>query len=193
MTKEQEKVEIKSRAELRRWLQSNHTQKQSIWLVTWKKPSPNYVSYDDVVEEALCFGWIDSQPRLLDERRSMVRLSPRKPKSAWSAVNKQRVYLLTRAGKMTPAGMAAIELAKNNAMWTALDAAHSGQVPADLESAFARHLGSREHFVAFPPSARKAILEWISLAKREETRSARVEETARLAAIGERANQWRKP
>lgn len=192
MAQDHPHIEVKSRAELRRWFRGNHERTGSVWLVVWKKASPYYIPYDDIVEEALCFGWIDSQPRLLGVDRSMLRLSPRKPKSGWSAVNKARVASLLGSGKMTSAGLAAIEEAKRNGAWTALDAAHAGEVPKDLTAAFKRHPGSKSKFDAFPPSARKAILEWISLAKRAETRARRIEQTAELAACGERANEWRK-
>lgn len=192
MAQDYPQVEVKSRAELRKWLQANHKRSGSIWLIVWKKPSPHHVPYDEIVEEVLCFGWIDSQPRLLGKTRSMLRLSPRKPKSGWSAVNKKRVAALIESGKMTASGLAVIEEAKRNGSWTALDAAHAGEVPNDLSAAFKRHSGSKKNFDAFPPSTRKAILEWISLAKRPETRAARIEETAEKAARGERANQWRK-
>ena len=185
-------VEVKTRSELRVWLEANHDSQGSIWLITWKKHTAHHVPYDAIVEEALCFGWIDSQPRLLDEDRSMVRLSPRKLGSAWSAVNKRRVSALIEAGVMQPAGLAVIELAKASGAWSKVDDAHSGAVPDDLALAFRQHPGSQEQFEAFPPSARKAILEWIELAKRPDTRKRRVDETARLAALGERANKWRK-
>jgi uncharacterized protein YdeI (YjbR/CyaY-like superfamily) len=192
MTDDHPHVEVKSREELRTWLKANHTSSSSVWLLVWKKPSPFYIPYGAIVEEVLCFGWIDSQPRVHDEHRSKLRLSPRSPKSGWSAVNKKRVEALIASGRMTRAGLKAVEAAKASGTWTALDAAHAGKIPADLQAAFKKHKGSRGNFDAFPPSTRKAILEWISLAKRAETRAARIEETARRAAKGERANQWRK-
>ncbi|GAB5429167.1 MAG: YdeI/OmpD-associated family protein [Devosia indica] len=161
--------------------------------MTWKKHRPYHVTWDEVVEEALCFGWIDSQPRKLDENRSMLRLSPRKSGSAWSGVNKERVKMLIDAGRMQPSGLAKIEVAKTNGSWSSLDKASDLKVPDDLAAAFSEHPGALQQFMAFPPSARRAILEWISLAKRSETRANRVQETARLAQIGQRANQWRKP
>ncbi len=192
MATEPDQIEVRTRAELRAWLAANHTRSDSIWLITWKKPSPHHLPYDAVVEEALCFGWIDSQPRLLDADRSMIRLSPRKPRSGWSQVNKARIEKLVGAGLMTAAGLARIEQAKRNGTWDLLDAAHARQIPDDLSAAFALHPRSAENFAAFPPSAQKAILEWIGLAKRPETRAARVSETARLAAENLRANQWKK-
>jgi uncharacterized protein YdeI (YjbR/CyaY-like superfamily) len=189
---EHEEIEIRSRAELRVWLSANHQRTESIWLVTWKKHTPHHVAYSEVVDEALCFGWIDSQPKLLDADRSMVRLSPRKPGSGWSKVNKDKIERLTRAGLMAEPGLEKIAAAKRDGSWALLDAANADTLPSDLVAAFARYPGGAENFAVFPPSARRAILEWISLAKRPETRAARIEETASLAAKGERANQWKK-
>lgn len=188
-----DEIEIRSRAELRAWLAANHERTQSIWLITWKKHTPRHVPYAEVVDEALCFGWIDSQPKLLDADRSMIRLSPRKPGSGWSKVNKDKIDRLIAQGLMAQPGLAKIAAAKHDGSWTRLDAAHADTLPDDLLAAFTRHPGAETNFSGFPPSARRAILEWISLAKRPETRAARIEETAALAAKGERANQWKKP
>lgn len=186
-------VEVTSRAELRAWLQANHATSGSIWLITWKKAVPDrYVSYDAVVEEALCFGWIDSLPRKLDEDRTMLRLSPRKSGSAWSATNKVRVETLVRAGLMTHAGHAAVTAAKADGSWSFLDDVEAGIVPADLAAAFNRRPPAQTEFAAFPKSARRGILEWIKQAKTPQTRARRIEETARLAQTGERANQFRR-
>jgi uncharacterized protein YdeI (YjbR/CyaY-like superfamily) len=187
-----DEIEIRSRAELRAWLAANHQRPESIWLVTWKKHTPHHVPYAEVVAEALCFGWIDSQPKLLDADRSMIRLSPRKPGSGWSKVNKHKIDRLIAQGLMAEPGLAKIAAAKRDGSWTRLDAAHADTLPDDLIAAFARFPGAETNFTGFPPSARRAILEWISLAKRPETRAARIEETAALAAKGERANQWKK-
>ena len=192
MTADHEQIEVHSRDALRQWLAANHGRAESIWLVTWKKHTPHYVSWDAVVEEALCFGWIDSQPRRLDGDRSMIRLSPRKPRSGWSGINKQRIKTLIESGLMAPAGLAKIEAAKLDGSWGALDGASELVIPDDLARAFEGLPGSLQTFTAFPPSARRAILEWIAAAKRAETRAKRVQETARLAQLGERANQWRK-
>jgi uncharacterized protein YdeI (YjbR/CyaY-like superfamily) len=114
-----ERVEIASRAAWRRWLSKNHARSESIWLVTFKKHTgARHVPYGDVVEVALCFGWIDSVPRKLDEDRSMVLLSPRKPGSPWSKLNKERVERLIAAGLMTAMGLAKVESAKADGSWT---------------------------------------------------------------------------
>lgn len=184
------RVEITSRAELRAWLVANHATSGTIWLVTFKKGDPRHVPWGDIVDEALCFGWIDSLPRALDARRTMLRLSPRKSGSAWSAINRARVARLIAEGKMTPTGLAVIDQAKADGSYDRLAPADTLDVPPDLEAAFGSYPGAREQWEAFPPSARRAILEWNCQAKRAETRANRVTETARLAAEGKRANSW---
>jgi uncharacterized protein YdeI (YjbR/CyaY-like superfamily) len=171
---------------------ANHRQTESVWVVTFKIGALQpRVPYDDLVEEALAFGWVDSLPRKLDAERTMLLMSPRKPGSNWSAVNKARIETMTAAGLMHPAGLAKIEQARADGSWTALDAVDRLEVPADLADAFDQRPGSAEAFAAFPPSTRRGILEWIGNARRPETRAARIAETAEKAARGERANQWR--
>jgi uncharacterized protein YdeI (YjbR/CyaY-like superfamily) len=181
-----------SRDEWRAWLAAHHTQSTSVWLVLPKKGSglPG-VAYPDEVDEALCFGWVDSLPRKLDEKRSLILMSPRKPKSNWSAVNKAKVVRLIEAGLMTPAGLAAIEAAKANGAWNALDGVEALEVPGDLAEALTPQ--ARAHWDAFPRSAKRGILEWILNARTPATRSKRVADTADKAALNERANQWKKP
>jgi uncharacterized protein YdeI (YjbR/CyaY-like superfamily) len=161
--------------------------------VTWKKGRGPYVSAAEIAEEALCFGWIDSLPRALDADRTMLRVSPRKPGSAWSKLNRDRVARLTAAGLIAPPGAAAIARAKADGSWSRVAAADALEPPPALLVAFARHPGAAERFCGFPPSARRAILEWILQAKRADTRAQRVETAAAAAARGERANAWRRP
>ncbi len=178
--------------EWRDWLEEHHATATGVWLVTWRAVSGRSVlGYEDHVREALCFGWVDSRPRALDDRRTMLYYSPRRPGSAWSGPNKRRVAELEAAGRMRPAGTAAVERARADGTWTMLDAVERLEVPDDLADAFGCHSGSRAEWERFPPSARRAILEWITQAKRSETRAARIETTAELAVRGERANQWR--
>jgi uncharacterized protein YdeI (YjbR/CyaY-like superfamily) len=185
-------VFVEHRLEWRAWLEANHGRADGIWVGTWKKhtgrPRPEY---EDLVEEALCFGWVDSKGNRLDDDRTLLWLAPRKAKSAWSRPNKERVERLTAGGLMAPAGLRAVEQAKANGTWTMLDDVEGLVVPPDLEEAFLRYPGARHQWDAFPRSPRRAILEWIMQAKRPATRASRVEETARLAAEGIRANQWR--
>ena len=147
--------------------------------------------YEDAVEEALCFGWIDSIGRKLDDDRTMLWFSPRKVGSGWARPNKERVERLTAAGLMTPAGQRVIDAAKADGSWSRLDDVDNFVVPDDLADALDSHPPAREHWDAFPRSVRRSILEWIMQAKRDTTRAARIEETARLAQQNERANQWR--
>jgi len=191
MAKEYEQVQVESRGEWRAWLEEHASSSPGIWLVTFKKKSPSHLPYEEVVEEALCFGWVDSQARPLDENRSQQQLTPRRASSGWSRPNKQRVEKLVSAGLMTPAGLAVIDRAKADGSWSALDDVWNLIEPEELKVALDAEPEARSRWEAFPPSARRAILEWISTAKRAETRTKRVAETVRLAAKGERANQPR--
>jgi uncharacterized protein YdeI (YjbR/CyaY-like superfamily) len=187
-----EQVEITSRDGWRAWLSAHHQVSPGVWGVIWKKTSGGpYVPYDDVVDEAIAFGWVDSLVRKLDDRRSQLLLTPRKPKSSWSRVNKDRVARLIAAGTMTEAGLAAVEIAKANGAWTALDAVEQLIEPDDLRAALDAVPSARRHWDAFPRSTRRGILEWIGTAKKPETRARRVGETARLAADNVRANEYR--
>ena len=180
-------VHPEDRAAWRAWLEANHASATGVWLVGWRKGHGPRVEYEDAVEEALCFGWIDSQGGNLDERRSRQYFAPRKPTSGWAATNKARVERLIADGRMAPAGLAAIERAKANGSWTLLDDVERGIVPEDLAAALALHEPAAANFEAFPKSARRTLLEWVAQAKRPETRAARVREIAERAALGERA------
>jgi uncharacterized protein YdeI (YjbR/CyaY-like superfamily) len=183
------RVEVKSRAELRAWLAKNHARKEAIWLVTWKKGGDApHLPWPEIVDEALCFGWIDSLPRKLDTARTMVLLSPRRASSGWSAINKKKAEALIAAGRMAPSGLAAIARAKEDGSWIKLDAAHALESPADLAAALAAAAPAAENFAAFSPSSRRGILEWIGAAKKPETRAKRIAETARLAQRNIKAN-----
>src|SRR6476469_8083448 len=178
-----------TRAAWREWLAANHASSPGVWFTYFKKESGKpRVSYDEAVEEALCFGWIDSVPRKLDAERSMLLFTPRKPRSGWSKVNKERLVRLKHAGLLMPAGLAAIARAKQNGAWESLDAAEAGEVPDDLAAALAANEAAQTSFAAFSPSARKQILTWVLGAKQAETRARRVAETVRMAALGKRAN-----
>lgn len=185
------RVQVDSRYAWRAWLENNHTRQEGIWLVTFKKHCEDkYVSRDDIVEEAICFGWIDSLPRKLDHDRTMLWLSPRKPGSGWSRINKEHANRMIEAGLMTTAGLEAIESAKQDGSWNALDAIEALDIPPDLETALESYDSARHHFDAFPRSVKRSILEWIANAKKPETRAKRIAETARLAQDNIRANQW---
>jgi uncharacterized protein YdeI (YjbR/CyaY-like superfamily) len=184
------RVRPKSRQAWRVWLQKHHASSSGVWLVYAKKHSGlASLTYNDAVEEALCFGWIDSLNRTIDDERTQQLFTPRRPGSRWSRSNKERVERLLADGLIEPAGLAAIEAAKASGAWTALDDVENLVVPDDLAASFAAHPGSAEHWEAFPPSVRRAILVWILDAKRPETRARRIAETASEAAAGRRANQ----
>ncbi len=157
--------------------------------MTFRRGHGPVLEYEAAVEEALCFGWVDSTAGRVDERRAKLYFAPRKAGSGWAATNKARVERLLAAGLMAPAGIAAVERAKADGSWTALDAIEQGVVPDDLAAALAASPPAAANFDAFPKSVRRAILYWISQAKRPETRAARILETATLAARNERANQ----
>jgi uncharacterized protein YdeI (YjbR/CyaY-like superfamily) len=181
-----------TRAEWRRWLKQHHSRAEGVWLVFWKKASGKVqMDYDQAVEEALCFGWIDSKPRSLDEMRTLLWMAPRKSGSGWSAPNKLRIERAIAAGQMTAAGLAKIEAAKADGSWAALDAVERLEIPPDLALVLAQHAPAAANFDAFPRSVKRGILEWISNAKTAPTRQRRVLETAQRAALNERANQWR--
>ena len=189
-----QQVLAESRSQWRAWLAEHHATLPGAWLVRWKKASGGpHLPYAEAVEEALCFGWIDGQARPLDDRRSQLLLTPRRAGSAWSRANKQRVERLQAGGLVEAAGLAAVERAKADGSWSALDAVEDLIEPDELTAALDRDGAARREWDAFPRSARRAILEWIVTARRPETRARRVEETARLAAQGIRANQRSRP
>jgi uncharacterized protein YdeI (YjbR/CyaY-like superfamily) len=187
-------IQPETRADWRAWLEQHHLQSEGVWLISYKKVTGRpRLEYDEAVEEALCFGWIDSKPNKLDDLRSMLWFTPRKPGSGWSRLNKERVERLISAGLMTPAGLEKIEAAQQDGSWHALDAVEALEIPPDLAEALASYSSARQNFEAFPRSIKRGILEWISTAKKAETRAKRIEETARLAQDNIRANQWRRP
>jgi uncharacterized protein YdeI (YjbR/CyaY-like superfamily) len=182
-----------SRSAWRQWLKKNHAKEKSLWLIIYHKKSKTpSVYYDEAVEEALCFGWIDSKPNKRDDESFYLFFAKRNPKSKWSALNKKRVEKLLKAGFIEKAGLDMIELAKQNGTWTALDAVENLEMPEGLKQAFSKNKKALKNFEAFPPSAKKGIYQWIRDAKREDTQAKRTTETVTLAAQNIRANQWRK-
>lgn len=185
-------VEAPTRAAWRAWLAAHHAQPGSVWLVLNRKTSGlPHLPVAEAVEEALCFGWVDSRPARLDAQRSLLLMSPRKPGSAWSGVNKAKVARLTAAGLMAPPGLAAVARAQAGGSWSRLDGATALEEPPDLRAALADAPGAAAAWASFPPSHRRANLEWIAQAKRPATRAARISEIAARAARGDRANTWR--
>jgi uncharacterized protein YdeI (YjbR/CyaY-like superfamily) len=181
-------VHVTTRAAWRRWLSSHHATSPGIWLVRFKKGYGPAPSYDDIVEEALCVGWVDSLPRALDAERTMLLITPRKPKSVWSAPNRERVARLIASGLMRPAGLAKVEAAKADGSWDALKAAESLELPPALVKAFRGQQRARANWDAFTDASRRAILQWLLSAKTDATREKRVAEIVAKAAVGKRAN-----
>jgi uncharacterized protein YdeI (YjbR/CyaY-like superfamily) len=188
-----ERFYAKDRQEWREWLERNHASSPGVWLIYYKKNSGKpRVDYADAVEEALCFGWIDSKANTLDEERSMQIFTPRKAKSPWSKLNKQRIEKLIEQGLMTPAGLEKIEAAKKDGSWRLYDKVEDLTIPPDLEAALAANESAKTYFESFSNSSKKAILWWIESAKRPETRQKRIKETVTLASQNIKANQYRQ-
>lgn len=176
----------KTRKEWRSWLQKNYNNSPGIWLIYYKvgKRQPR-LPYDDMVEEALCFGWIDSLPRKLDDERSMLLFTPRKPKSVWSDLNKARAKKLISNRSMTEAGLQKINAAKKDGSWLTLTQSHItanlNQLPEDLLKAFNEKKQALENFKAFSPSVRKQFMFWINSAKTSDTRNKRLQQTVLMS------------
>jgi uncharacterized protein YdeI (YjbR/CyaY-like superfamily) len=193
MEKEIETFYPKSRQEWRKWLQHNHYKKLSVWLIYYKKNSnAPTVTYSEAVDEALCFGWIDSKSKPLDEHKYMQFFSRRKEKSVWSKVNKEKIERLTKEGLMTKSGFEIIEKAKQNGYWTILDEAEALIVPADLDKEFQKRPNAKQYFLRLSRSDKRNILQWLTLAKRQETRQKRITEIVELADQNLKPKQFRE-
>jgi len=172
----------------RTWLEKNHVSEQAVWLVFYKKSSAKAsITWSESVDAALCFGWIDSKKIKIDDETSHQFFSKRKPKSAWSKINKAKVERLTDENLMTDAGFKAIETAKQNGSWTLLDEVEELIVPQDLQTLLDTNPNAKEYFLSLSKSNKKMILHWVSFAKRPETRLKRIIEIVELAS------QKRKP
>ncbi len=166
-----------TKEEWREWLMENHNSKQSIWLIQYKKSSNKpTVSWSEVVDEALCFGWIDSTRKSRDEDSYIQFFTKRKPNSVWSKINKEKIKRLNDEGLMTSAGLKCVEIAKQNGSWTILDCVEELIIPDDLEQAFIQFPASKEYYLGLSNSLKKTILYRLVMAKREETRQKRIKE-----------------
>ena len=182
-------LHMETREEWRAWLERNHGDADGVWLVSWKKATGKpFVPYPDTVDEALCFGWIDSRPNRLDEQRAMRLFTPRNPRSPWSRINKEKIARLVEEGRMTEAGMRLVEAARENGSWTVGDEIEDLVIPPDLASALAGNAAAKAFFDSFPSSSKKNILWWLKSARRPETRAQRVSKTVVLAAENRMAN-----
>jgi uncharacterized protein YdeI (YjbR/CyaY-like superfamily) len=172
-----------NRAAWRKWLQKHHTSTAGVFLVYVKKPKRS-LSYAAAVEEALCFGWIDSVVRPIDDTRYKQLFTPRKPKSGWSALNKARVSTMIASGLMTASGLAKIEAAKADGSWVKLDHIEQLVIPADFTRALNANRKARAHFESLTPSQRKMFLYYLAGVKSADKRAARVAESVRRLARG---------
>ena len=177
-----------SRAQWRAWLAAHHDATPGVWLCSWRAVTARPLcAYPEAVEEALCFGWIDSTVNVLDDERALQLMTPRQAKSTWTRLNRQRVAAMEEAGLMTDAGRRAVDVARANGYWTIYEPVEDLLEPAELAAALDAVSDARTHWNAFPPSARKAMLWWVIGAARPDTRHQRVASIVEKAAIGERA------
>lgn len=171
-----------NKEEWRGWLEKNHKIEEFIWLIFYKKKSINYnLSWSQAVDEAICFGWIDSVKKSLDEERYIQYFSKRKPKSIWSKINKDKVELLTNEGLMSDAGLECVRVAKENGSWSILDTVDKLIIPEDLERKLLKYPNSNDYFHSLSTQVRKRILYWVISAKKMETREKRTSEIAEMA------------
>ena len=175
----------------RKWLELNHNKKGAVWLIFYKKKSPNHnLGWSESVDEALCFGWIDSTKRTIDSEKYKQYFSKRKAKSNWSKINKDKVKTLIDQGLMEEEGYKSIEIAKENGSWTILDKVDALVMPEDLKVEFENHKGSMEYFDSLSKSVKKILLYWVISAKRKETRKKRILEIAENASKNLKPKQF---
>ena len=175
--------------EWRNWLSQNHTTEKNIWIICYKKKSNQpSLAFTQLLDEALCFGWIDSKSNSRDEESYYRFFAKRNPKSNWSKLNKEKIEKLLLANKMAESGLEMIQIAKETGTWTALDEVEKLIIPEDLQVEFDKNLTAFEFYQQFPRSSKRAILEWIFMAKRASTRVKRIQKTVELAAQNIRAN-----
>ncbi|MDQ2678247.1 MAG: YdeI/OmpD-associated family protein [Actinomycetota bacterium] len=177
-----------SRAAWRAWLLANHDRERGVWLCSWRPVTGRPLCpYPDAVEEVLCVGWIDSTTTNLDDERRLQLMTPRKAKSSWTRLNRQRVADMEAAGLMTDAGRRAVEAAQQNGYWTIFDPVEDLIEPDALATALDAVPAAREHWDSFPPSARKQMLWQVVSAARDTTKAQRIATIVSKAANGERA------
>lgn len=180
--KNQNQLYISNRNDWRQWLKANHDSCREIWLLYFKKHTGKLsIPYDDAVEEALCFGWIDSIVKRIDDKRYMQKFTPRKDSSVWSALNKKRVKKMIAAGKMTEHGLVKIESAKRNGKWNVPPSSPlSTKIATEFEDALIKNLTAKKNFDLLAPSYKRHYIGWINSAKREDTKMKRIYEAVQL-------------
>ena len=173
----------KSKEEWRKWLAANHQSEQAVWLIYYRASTkiPS-LTWSEAVDEALCFGWIDSTKKTIDHERYMQYFSKRKPKSNWSKINKEKIAYLIENNLMTKAGFESIETAKQNGSWTIIDTVEALEMPEDLEAALTNWEGALDYYHSRSNSEKKILLHWVISAKRPETRQKRILEIAESAS-----------
>ena len=177
--------------EWRIWLEKNHKTEDAVWLIMHKKGFATHnLTWEEAVDVALCFGWIDSTRKPIDNVKFKQYYSRRKGNSIWSKINKQKIETLIETGQMTEAGLQCVEIAKQNGSWTILDAIENLEIPAEMEQEFSKRPGSRDYFLSLSMSVRKAMLSWIVLAKKTETRQKRIIEIAENAVQKQKPKQF---
>ncbi len=190
--KEAEEICPKSEEEWREWLELNHKRKDAVWLVFYKKSNPNFnLSWSESVDQALCFGWIDSTKKTIDKERFKQYFSKRKPKSNWSKVNKDKIKNLIDQKLMKEAGYKSIEIAKENDSWAILDIVERLEIPEDLEQELRIQKGAMQYFESLNKSSKKVLLYWVVSAKRDNTRNKRISEIVENASLQMKSKQFR--
>lgn len=185
-TEKLQKLVVASSQDLRDWLEKHHQQSPSVWLVTYKKTVPDkYVSVSEVLDELLCFGWIDGIRRKLNEEQTMQLISPRKAEH-WTESYKKRVAKLIEEEKMNSSGLEAIERSKKLGLWNLMEDVDQLILPEDLRKALEEKPGAKEFFDGINPSSKRFVLRWVKIAKTEKTRNSRISHLAELAAKGEK-------
>lgn len=178
-------------SEWRNWLEEFHNSAKSVWVLMFKKSTGiSSITYNEALDEALCFGWIDSKSNKRDEQSFYQIFSPRNPKSNWSRVNKNKIAVLEEQGKMAPKGREMVELAKRTGTWTALDLVEDLFIPQEMQQLFSQFPNAKSHYEAFPRSVKRGILEWIYSSKTDGTKMKRIRTTVELAEQNIRANQY---
>jgi uncharacterized protein YdeI (YjbR/CyaY-like superfamily) len=173
------------------WFEENHAEADGFWLKIAKKGSGEIsVSYAECLELALCFGWIDSQKRGLDEKFFLQRFTPRRPRGRWSRINREKVEALTEAKAMRATGMAEVEAAKADGRWeAAYEGARTAKVPADLQRELDANEAAREFFATLDSGNRYAILYRLDEAKKPETRERRLRKFVAMLERGEKIHR----
>ncbi len=181
MKKEFKEIFAKDRTEFRKWLKKNHDSTDGIWLVMYKKKTKKEsIDWAGAVKEALCFGWIDSLKKSIDDEKWKQKFTPRKAKSVWSKVNKNYIKELIENNLMTEAGLRSIAIAKENGSWEKLDKIEALEIPEELLKEFKKYPNAKKNYDAFPKTVKKSILYYLDIKNKEE-RLKRIQDTARLA------------